>query len=254
MRFQNQPNANMHQRCAQPPDHSTIDDRLTIRTKLTFFMKRTIIIFNLIFITTQLTIAQIFVVSESKKCYSSDNKKIKKGDTLYMNSVFSIEKNGKLMIRHPNQWYSAYSTPSKYRLDTLFAKLMTNREYMTHDSIFNILKEKNIYKCDFPYKLICKPIFGGYATSYADNIKQDTNFRIETTEPLIKIGWNYPIEYKGSYYILVTNMFEDYIDIKMTKDNFIDLNLIPYKRQGAILYKVISEECRESDTNVIIMK
>lgn len=217
-------------------------------------MKRTVVILSLVFITTQLIIAQAFVVSESKKCFTSDNKKLKEGDTLFMNSVFSIEKNGKLMIRHPNQWYSAYSTPSKYRLDTLLAKLVTTKEYMTHDSIFNILKEKNINQCDFPYKLICKPIFGGYATSYADNIRQETNFRIETTEPSIKIEWNSPVEYKGSYFILVTNIFDDYIDIKVTRDNFIDLDLIRYKRHNAILYKVISEECRESNKNVIVMK
>jgi len=236
-------------------NRQTVQRQIDTKNKLTmFFMKRAVVILIILFITTHLTIAQIFIVSESKKCFTSDNKKLKKGDTLIINSVFSIERKGKLTIRHPNQWYSSYSTPSKYSLDTLFAKLMSTREYITHDSIFNVLKEKNISQCDFPYKLICKPIFGGYATSYADNIKQETNFRVETTEPSIKIEWNYPVNYKGSYYILITNMFEDYIDIKVTTDNFIDLNLIPYKRQSAILYKVISEECRESDTNLIIMK
>jgi hypothetical protein len=214
-------------------------------------MKATVIVLNLLFAITQLTIAQTFVISESKKCFSLDNKKLKTGDTLNINSVFSIEKNGKIVIQHPNQWQSIYSTPSKYRLDTLLAKLITTREYVIHDSIFNILKEKNIYHCDFPYKLICKPIFSGFSTSNADDIKDQTKYTSETAYSSIKLEWTYPVEFKGKFYILVTNGFDEYIDIKVTTDKFIDLDLLPYRGQGIILYKVISEECRESDTNFI---
>jgi len=63
----------------------------------------------------------------------------------------------------------------------------------------------------------------------------------------------YPVDYKGRYYILITNLFGENLDIKVTSDNFLQLDLIPYKSEPAILYKVISEECRESKTNLIKM-
>ena len=238
-----------HKRCAQPRE----DYEMNICNMTKNYIKTVIVVLSLL-IKTQLTVGQIFVVSESKKCFSWDNKKLRTGDTLDIKSGFIVKQNGKLIIRHPNQWYSTYDAPSKYKLDTIYLKLKTTKEYITHDSIFAILKEKNIYHCDFHYKFVCKKILGGYATSYADNIKQENNYRIETTEPQIKIEWNYPVEYKGIYYVLVTNIFEDYIDLKVTNNNFLDLNLVHYKRQGAIIYKVISEECRESDTNIVIMK
>jgi hypothetical protein len=140
-----------------------------------------------------------------------------------------------------------------YKLDTLVASIKSTREYIIHDSVFNVLKQNNIDNCNFPYKLICKPIFGGFATSYADNIKLP-NGRIETSEASIRIGWNHPEAYQGKHYILLTTFFGEHVDIKETRENFVDLNLLPYKRHTAIIYKVISAECRESDQNIIVMK
>jgi hypothetical protein len=201
-----------------------------------------------------LTIAQTFVVDEAKKCFSFDNKKIRNGDTLDITSGFSIEKNGKITIRHANDWYSRYTIPMKYKIDTLFTKLTLTKEYVTHDSIFNVLQQNNIHHCEFPYKFICKPIFGGVATSLADDIKQEGNYIIETNETNLKIEWTYPTEYKGRYFILISNMFDEYIDVKVTSDSYFNLDLMPYKPQHAILYKVVSDECRESRMNLIKWK
>jgi hypothetical protein len=90
--------------------------------------------------------------------------------------------------------------------------------------------------------------------SYTDNIKQPNDRRLESADPSIKVEWNHPEGYRGKYYLVLTTMFQDYIDIKTTYENFIDLSLLPYKKHTAIIYKVVSEECRESDLNIIVMK
>jgi len=205
-------------------------------------------------LSAHLTIAQSFVASDTKKCFSLDNKKIRNGDTLSIASGFSMEKNGKITLRHSNDWHSRYAFARKYKMDTLFTKLKLTKEYIRHDSIFNVLHENNIHRCDFPYKFICTPIFGGVATSLADDIEQVGNYITETNETNLKIEWTYPIDYNGRYFILISNMFDEYIDIKVTSDRHLNLNLIPYKELHAILYKVISDECRESRMNMIKWK
>jgi hypothetical protein len=211
------------------------------------------LLFSLL-LSSQISSGQTFVVVEAKGSFHLNGAKIRKGDTLNIQSKFLIKKKGQLKFVHSNQWGFIYAAPMKYKLDTLFTKIAATKEFIIHDSIFNVLRSANIHRCDFPYKLICTPILGGFTTSYADDIKSEHSHRIETAEPSIKLKWNYPADYKGTYYVLITTLFDDYIDLKTAQENSIELNLLGYKRHRAILYKVISEECRESDLNAIIMK
>jgi hypothetical protein len=158
------------------------------------------------------------------------------------------------VLRHNNGWLSRHTVPMEYNVGSIFDSIKATREYTTHDSIYNVLKANGIYQCEFPYLLKCKPIFGGVATSLADMIHGKNDIHTETSDSSIRIEWTHPGEYTGQYYILVSNLFEDYVDLKVTSTNFIDLNLIPYRSQNAIAYKVISEECRESDQYLVIMK
>lgn len=70
------------------------------------------------------------------------------------------------------------------------------------------------------------------------------------------IEWDYPVDYSGKYFLLLTNMFNDYIDIVGTSDKSIKLDLGKYRGiHQLVMYKVISEECRESNnSHVIVLK
>ena len=200
---------------------------------------------------------QSFIVREVKKCTHTDGRKIKKGDTLDLASNFIVSKKGTINLQHANGWVMQYSAPVSYKLDSLFGKVKISPEFITHDSLFNILSSNNVEKCNFPYKFDCTPIFNGIAfgtaTSIADNIKTP-NRRIETFENTVMLKWMYPVPYDGKFYLIIKNMFEDYIDLKVVQGDSFLLDLTPYKKHGGILYRITSEECRETDDQIIVMK
>ena len=199
--------------------------------------------------------SQTFIAYKPKNCSYTDGEKIKNGDTLTLQSSFTVAKKGSLQLMLENGQALFCTEPGIHRVDTLFAALQKTTAYRRHDSVYMVLKTNNIYKCSFPYTLVCEPLkFGGYATRYADRIDLDGVFRTETAEPTMKLKWNYPVPYEGKYFILVTDLFGDFLNIYSTAENTFELPLVPLKPAGVVLYRIISGECRESEERLIVMK
>ncbi|NOS93600.1 MAG: hypothetical protein HOP30_16905 [Cyclobacteriaceae bacterium] len=163
---------------------------LFTHTLFYFDLKTIFILFSFLLITPS-TVAQFYRVTEVKKSFYASKKKIKKGDTLNLKSNFFIEKKGKLTFQHINEWYSIYTQPRKYRMDSLIGEVMASREYKLHDSVYTILKKNNILHCKFTYKIECRMTPGGaFATYYADDIRLKNDPHIETSEPKVGIEWS----------------------------------------------------------------
>ncbi|HYG02363.1 MAG TPA: hypothetical protein VD927_07945 [Chryseosolibacter sp.] len=197
--------------------------------------------------------AQALVVSSSKKTFYLNGEKIKTGDTLDLRRPVIIKQKGTLQYAFPNKWSSHTNKPDTYRLDTMMASIMSTKEYILHDSIFNILKSRNLHDCHFNYHFTCKTTPGGHACDFADDIKIENDQVIRTNADSVPVSWKFPVAYGGNYFMVISDMFDNYLALTVTSDTKIDLDLRPHKKQPLILYYIISEECRESSGHAIKM-
>jgi len=209
---------------------------------------------------SELTIGQTFTVSEVRKCTYVNGGRIKKGDTLSLQSKFTIQKSGEIELVFIDQWSFRRNNVGNYAMDTIYSNLKRLKNFRTIDSIYQVLRDNRIADCKFNYKYTSKSkrLTDGSLVRWSDtdDIKVKSNERIETMDSIVLIEWDYPIDYSGKYFLLLTNMFNDYIDIVATSDKSIKLDLGKYRGiHQLIMYKVISEECRESNnSHVIVLK
>jgi len=91
--------------------------------------------------------------------------------------------------------------------------------------------------------------------------KAITCYRTSTNNPArysdqdsILLAWDFRSNYKGKYYVVVMNLFEDHVLLMITDEKELVLNLKPLKTERDIIYKVISEDCFESELIAIHMK
>ena len=112
----------------------------------------------------------------------------------------------------------------------MMASIMSTKEYILHDSLFNALRNMNLHDCHFNYHFACKTILGGHACDFEDDIKVENDQVIRTNADSVNVSWQYPSAYNGNYIVVVGNMFDNYLGMTVTKEANIDLNLRPYKK------------------------
>ena len=221
---------------------------------------KTLLLTLIFLLSGELTIGQTFTVYEVRKCFYANGGRIKKGDTLSLQSKFTIQKSGEIELTFIDQWSFRRNNVGNYAMDTIYSNLKRLKTFRTIDSIYQVLKDNRIADCKFNYKYSSKfkKLTDGSVVSWSDtdNIKVKNNQRIETTDSIVLIEWDYPVDYSGKYFLLLSSMFDEYIDVLTTSDESIELDLGKYRGiHQLIMYKVISEECRESNnSHVIVLK
>ena len=79
-----------------------------------------------------------------------------------------------------------------------------------------------------------------------NRIIMNDNSPTTTNQSTAKLGWNTRGGYKGNYFIIINNMFDDYLDkVIVTKRSKITLDLNKYGNEKAILVRIYSENCKQ---------
>ena len=199
---------------------------------------------------TYTSFGQELNVDFAKGAYSSTGEKIRKGKALSRKSEVLIKKDGQLNLRYKNRW-TIIVDPGKYDIDSLLKSELDNPDFRINDSIHNVLEGKGLKDCRFNYKT---EQAGVHAHRNIDDIKIKIARNVLTSEDTLTIKWENPIPYRGEYYVILKNMFDDYIGLETTRSDEMMLNLKRYKKHIAFLYKIMAEDCRESETHIIRME
>jgi|GEM_PF-6322381 len=194
-----------------------------------------------------ISFGQELKVDFARRAYHANGVKIKKGNELSRKEQVLIKEEGQLNIRYKERW-TIIVKPGKYIIDSLVKSESDKPDFMINDSIHNILEAKGLNDCNFKYQ---QEQAGVHAHRNIDNIEINIPGNVLTGEDTLTIRWKNPSPYRGEYYVVLTNMFDDYVGLEKTASEELVLNLKRYKKHVAVLYKITAEDCRESETYII---
>jgi hypothetical protein len=198
-------------------------------------------------------IGQDLVVVKSKNAYYLNGQKIYPNDSLPSGSKIKVEKKGFVSVNYKNR-LNLYLKIGVHDIDSALRFELARPEFKLHDSIYSILEKKGLHDCRFKYKY--ESIHNGpvHGVRRVDDIKIGNSARLITSAETIELTWTHPTDYSDNYYLVIMNMFSEYIGIIELKTNKVNLNLVPFKAQKNILYKLLAGDCRESSENMITME
>lgn len=201
------------------------------------------IVFLLLIILFTETTAQQLTVLDSEATIYLKGRKIKKGDKISLSKKIKINHGGHLGLEY-GRW-SFYLKPGTYSMDSVFRGQIHSRQFIVDDSIYTILKTENLLKCQ-KTGIQCMDVNQLVNPNY-----KKKNNSITAISDSIVLKWDDRLEYDGNYYVVFTNLFGEFIYIDRTTKKEMDFNLRPFKNEKAIMYKVVSQDCIESDLMVI---
>jgi len=200
------------------------------------------------------SVAQKFIVTETNNSTYDNGLMINIGDVLEKDTQINIANSGSISIQHPN-WYKTHITlPGSYRMDNYLDKIKESSSYIKHDSLYNFYRSYGMDSCIFASQANAgRRLSKADAEKMIDSQQQDPNRIImndnsptTTNQSTAKLGWNTRGGYKGNYFIIINNMFDDYLDkVIVTKRSKITLDLNKYGNEKAILVRIYSENCKQ---------
>jgi hypothetical protein len=190
--------------------------------------------------------SQDLIVRESRRAFYSNGKVVNIKDSIPPGTKVRIEKKGKLFIDYKNRW-TLYFKTGMHNIDSALRIELAKPEFKKHDSIYSILDHKGLQECRFKYKYTEVLDNGAvHGTSRVDDIKISGENVLTAKSGTVALRWTHPLDYSGNYYVLVTDLFSQYIGLVETKASEVNLDLSPYMTEKRILLKIIAEDCRES--------
>jgi len=202
---------------------------------------------------SHILLAQELQIIKAKKSYLKNGEKLKKDSQIEINSIVEIKRGGELSLKSRTGWHM-FLEEGSYNINSAYE---SNLNLVKHDSIYSLMDNLGILNCDILSSFVCTPIMGGVRTSYAGMIEGRKNYsgKIIKSDSVI-LEWIDPSEIKQGYYFVVYNLFDELIGIHRTESNSITLNLVGYRKEieGIMIYKIISDECKESRKAALNLK
>lgn len=203
-------------------------------------MRLIIYIFTLLGFTH--TIAQQLTVVDTEKSSYLGGSKLREGITLSTDKQVKIRTGGYVRMKYRH--WEICLTPGIYKLDSVVFAQRQRREYIVDDSVYSILEAMGLTNCQL------KGIRCGNPYKYLNPSYKDERF-VRALSDTVVLEWENEVNFAGPYYVVLFNIWEEYLDIHTTDKPELLLSLHPYKKQDGILFKVISADCFESDTRQI---
>lgn len=196
----------------------------------------------LIVLFTETTAQQLIVVDSEVTVYVK-GRKIKKGDKIDVSKRIKINEGGHLGLEY-GRW-TFYLQPGTYSMDSVLQGQIHSRQFIVDDSIYSVLKNENLLSCK-KSGIQCMDV----NQLLNPNYKKKNNSIVATGDSVV-LKWEYRPEYDGVYYVVFTTMFNEFVHLDKTIKKEIEFDLRPFKNEKAIMYKVVSKDCMESDLMVI---
>ena len=204
--------------------------------------------FSIIFLTSDLC-GQDLIVAESIDAYYTNGKAISHHDVIPPGTTVRIERKGKLSINYKERW-TLYFNRGVHHVDSTLLRELRKPEFVLHDSIYKVLEGNGLLRCRSDFSRTVPD--GPHHPSPADKINIINPPDITLISDRVKLEWTSPNNYHGIYYLIIMNLYEEYVGIFQLKNESVDLDLKPFSWTTKILlYKIIAENCRESDTQIL---
>jgi hypothetical protein len=201
------------------------------------FMRHTIVI--LLVIAFFQSTAQEPVAWTTENVTYLKGRKIKKGDKIDLNRKVKVGDNGHLIVEYGRWTFSL--EPGTYEMDSVIHGQQQRREFIVDDSIYTILKNHGLLNCR-KAGIQCLDV-----NQYLNpNYKPRDNTIVARTDKIV-LRWEDRAQYAGRYFIVFSTMFDELIHLEVTDAKELEFNVLPFKKEKLIIYKVISEDCIESD-------
>jgi len=202
---------------------------------------RHILIISLIIYYSEAT-AQQLIVADSKESFYIKGRKIKKGEKIDFERKIKINDGGQLGLEY-GRW-TFYLNSGVYDMDSVLRGQKRRREFIVDDSIYTVLKKLDLLNCR-KEGIQCMDV-----NKFLNPNRKNENTVLANGDSVV-LKWDDRQDYKGLYYILFLTMFNEFIQLETTYNKELEINLLPFKSQKSILYKVISADCIESDLMLI---
>jgi hypothetical protein len=205
------------------------------------FMRHILCIFAIL--TFYPLTAQRLVVTNSQDAAYLKGRKLRAGDRIDLQKKVRVSAHGQLGLEY-GRW-TFYLKPGTYDMDSVLRGQKSCREFIVDDSIYSILTRENLLHCR-KSGIQCMDV---NALSNPNYKKHDNT--IIAKGGSVRLKWDDRPEYKGSYYVVFSTMFDELIHMELTEHRELEVDLTPFQGEKFIIYKVISRDCIESDPMTI---
>lgn len=193
-------------------------------------------------LSVSIAAAQPAKVVSCKKASYTTGEKITKGQHLDHTKEIQILKGGKLRVVSGRR--SGYLGPGQYNVDKIVSNQQFWRDHVLEDSIFSVLKKHKLLHCK---NKIIQCHRGGDSSTQKSSV-------ITTKEDSVTLQWDDAPGHSSKYYVVVMNVYEEYLQLIQTDKREATLNLTGLKMYNTVIYKVITEDCYESEVMCIRMQ
>ncbi len=165
--------------------------------------------------------------------------KIKEGDKINLHRKVKVNDKGHLIVKYGRWTFTLES--GTYNMDSVIRGQRQRREFIVDDSIYTFLENRGLLNCR-KAGIQCLDV-----NQYLNpNYKPKDNTIVAKTDKIV-LKWQDRTEYKGQYFIVFSTMFDELIHLEVADEKELEFDLLPFKKEKVIMYKVVAEDCIESD-------
>lgn len=187
------------------------------------------------------------IITYCKKCYETSGKKLVRNLPLPSGAQVVVKRNGSFGVSFGHTWIADIKGAGRYSIDSI--QLITVRIRDRDDSIYMELLKRGLGRCNFKYLYTLAP--GSYNGHVELGHIELGNHRTYAVDSVVRITWKHPEVYTGEYVVVIMNLWEEYEAIYTTSNSYLDLPTSIFSKDTALMYRVISEECRASENGLI---
>lgn len=191
-----------------------------------------------------ITAAQPVKVESCKNAIYTKGGKVRKGQRFDPSKEIQIRADGELGMTI-GRWCT-HLGPGNYNIALVVDSLKKRREYILDDSIFSVLSKNKLLNCNPGIQ--CR----GRGPSGTSN--HDPTIR--TRADSVTLSWeSFHGPFVRKYYVVILNVFDEYLGLLQTEQKEITLHFTGLmKKEKNLVYKVISEDCFQSDAMLIVIE
>lgn len=130
---------------------------------------------------------------------------------------------------------------------TTLAQKRAKKVQTVHDSIRHVLKTKGLLRCKVIDTTYCLNV-----SEIATTGKKSDPVPSRHIDETWNLKWNISSEFEGPFYVVITNMFAEYVFLQSTDDDHLEVSLSRFSNEKLILCEIVSANCRK--TRMIALK
>ncbi len=187
-----------------------------------------------------------------RRAYYEDGAEVKNGDTLRSADIILLKKKGSVYLYYSNGYVSgSMRGPRTISIDSLISNDTQLHAFQLHDRIFRVLLQNHLRTCHPENPKQCMRQKFDFGCNRPGKLYLPSEPIKAKAGETVQLAWKDAVPNSVKRYILISSLFEDYLDIFETIEQHFVLDLKRYPEERALQYRIITNDCRESDSGII---